>query len=64
MKIWLKKGNVAMQKGAFKNIKPWFYPFQGILGLHPPKQKLAVAEYGRVFFTYFFLCKFYSQAVL
>ena len=29
-----------MQKDTFKNIKPWFFKFQGILGLQPPKQKV------------------------
>ena len=29
-----------MQKDVFKNIKPWFFQLQGILGRHPPKQKV------------------------
>ena len=33
-----------MQKDTSKNIQPWFFQFQGVLGLQPPKQKLFWSE--------------------
>ena len=38
----LKPFEDIMQKDTFKNIKPWFFQFQGILGLRHPKQKVAL----------------------
>ena len=29
---------LVWQKGIIKNIKRWFFQFQGFLGLHSPKQ--------------------------
>ena len=41
-------GNVVLQKGIFKKIKPWLFPFQGILGLHPPKQRVVWEVLGHI----------------
>ena len=34
-----EKGQGCLAKGTINNIKPWFFQFQGILGLHSPKKK-------------------------
>ena len=40
----LKQFEDIMQKDTSKNISPWFFQFQGVLGLQPPKQKLFWSE--------------------
>ena len=42
--LWkkLKPFEDIMQKDTLKNIKPWFFQFQGILDVHPPKQKVVL----------------------
>ena len=46
LKSCLKKGKVVLQKGTFTNIRSWFFQFQGILGLLPPKQKVILEVLG------------------
>ena len=43
-----EKGNVVLQKGTFKIIKSWFFPFQGILDFHAPKQKVVLEVLGQI----------------
>ena len=38
----LKQFENIMQKDTFRNIKSWFFQFQGILGLLAPKPKLVL----------------------
>ena len=47
----LKQFEDTMQKGTFKNIKPQFFQFPVVLGLHPPKVSEGIA-YGYLTLKY------------